>query len=122
MRSFSLPLHEFLAMAESCPITWNRPGKIRPGSIGVPLEAVLLRVVDADGNEVKPGEVGELMVKSPGNTIGYWNNPEATAETLRDGWLCTGISSSKMPKATTGSPGVRRNSSSEAVPTFRRRK
>ncbi len=90
MRSFSLPLHEFLAMAESCPITWNPPGKIRPGSIGVPLEAVLLSVVDAAGKEVIPGEVGELTVKSPGNTIGYWNNPEATAESLREGWLYTG--------------------------------
>ncbi len=90
MRAFSLPLHEFLGMTESAPITWNPPGKIRPGSIGVPLEGVLLRVVDAGGNEVKPGEVGELTVKSPGTTIGYWNNPEATAETLRGGWLYTG--------------------------------
>jgi len=47
-------------------------------------------VVDAGGNEVKLGEVGELIVKCPGNTIGYWNNPEATAETLREGWLYTG--------------------------------
>ena len=90
MRSFSLPLHEFLAMTESAPITWNQPGKIRTGSIGGPLEGVLLRVVDADGNEVQPGEVGELTVKSPGTTIGYWNNPEATAESLRDGWLYSG--------------------------------
>ncbi len=79
MRAFSLPLHEFLAMAESGPTTWNTPGKIRPGSIGVPLEGVLLRVVDADGTEVKLGDVGELIVKSSGTMIGYWNNPEATA-------------------------------------------
>ena len=90
MRAFSLPLHELLGMTEIAPITWNPPGKTRTGSIGVPLEGVLLRVMDADGNEVKPGEVGELMVKCPGNTIGFWNNPEATAETLRDGWLYTG--------------------------------
>ncbi len=89
-RAFSLPLPEFYGMTESAPITWNPPGKIRPGSIGVPFEGVLLRVVDADGNEVQAGEVGELTVRSPGNTIGYWNRPEATAETLRDGWLYTG--------------------------------
>ena len=89
-RAFSLPLHELLGMTEIAPITWNPPGKIRTGSIGVPLEGVLLRVMDADGNEVKPGDVGELIVKSPGNTIGYWNNPEATAEVLREGWLYTG--------------------------------
>ena len=89
-RAFSLPLYEFYGMTESAPITWNPPGKIRPGSIGVPFEGVLLRVVDVEGNEVQPGEVGELTVRSPGNTIGYWNRPEATAETLRDGWLYTG--------------------------------
>ena len=89
-RAFSLPLCEFLGMTESVPITWNPPGKICPGSIGVPLEGVLLRVVNADGNEVKLGDVGELTVKSPGTTTGYWNNPEATAESLRDGWLYTG--------------------------------
>ncbi len=77
-------------MTESAPITWNPPGKIRMGSIGVPLECVLLSVVDVDGNEVKLGDVGELLVKCPANTVGYWNNPEATAETLRDGWLYTG--------------------------------
>ena len=53
-RAFSLPLHEFLGMTEIAPITWNPPGKTRTGSIGVPLEGVLLRVMDADGNEVKP--------------------------------------------------------------------
>ncbi len=90
VRAFSLPLNELLGMTEMLPITWNPPGKMRTGSIGVPLEGVLLRVVDADGNEVKSGEVGELTVKSPGTTIGYWNNPEATAETLREGWLYTG--------------------------------
>ena len=49
-----------------------------------------MRVVDADGKEVKPGDEGELTVKSPATTIGYWNNPEETAESLRDGWLYTG--------------------------------
>ena len=90
VRAFSLPLIEMLGMTEIAGITWNPPGKMRSGSIGVPLEGVLLRVVDVDGNEVKPGGVGELTVKSPGITIGYWNNPEATAEALRDGWLYTG--------------------------------
>lgn len=89
-RAFSLPLHEFLGITEIAPVTWNPPGKMRPGSIGVPSEGVLLRVVDADGNDVKLGDVGELIVKSPGTTIGYWNNPEATAETLREGWFYTG--------------------------------
>ena len=65
-RAFSVPLHEFLGMTESAPTTWNPPGKTRTGSIGVPLEGILLRVVDADGKEVKFGDVGELLVKCPG--------------------------------------------------------
>ncbi|WP_206474093.1 class I adenylate-forming enzyme family protein [Dietzia sp. KRD202] len=48
------------------------------------------RVVDADGNEVAPGEVGELLLRGETLMKGYWNKPEATADTIRDGWLHTG--------------------------------
>lgn len=49
-----------------------------------------MRIVDAEGNEVPVGEVGELTIKSPANMRCYLNQPEATAATLRDGWLHTG--------------------------------
>ncbi|MGI9415048.1 MAG: long-chain-fatty-acid--CoA ligase, partial [Hyphomicrobiales bacterium] len=49
-----------------------------------------VRVVDADGNDVAPGEPGEVLLRGDHNMLGYWNRPEATAETLRDGWLHTG--------------------------------
>ena len=48
------------------------------------------KIIDGSGQPVKPGEVGELCVKGPGVMVCYYNNPEATAETLRDGWLLTG--------------------------------
>lgn len=60
------------------------------GSIGIPNFYIEARVVDDDGREVPAGEIGELVLKGPACTPGYWKNPKATAETIRDGWLHTG--------------------------------
>jgi acyl-CoA synthetase (AMP-forming)/AMP-acid ligase II len=51
---------------------------------------VEIRVVDADGRDVPQGAVGEIVTRSPANMLGYWNRPEETARTIRDGWLHTG--------------------------------
>lgn len=60
------------------------------GAIGIPGYRWECKIVDSDGNEVEQGSVGELCVRGPGLMTCYYNDPEATAETLRDGWLCTG--------------------------------
>lgn len=60
------------------------------GAIGIPGYRWECRIVDEDGNDVKQGDVGELIVKGPGVMTCYYNNPEATAETIKDGWLYTG--------------------------------
>ncbi len=60
------------------------------GAIGIPGYRWKCKIVDQDGQEVKQGEVGELCVKGPGVMTCYYNDPEATAETLKDGWLYTG--------------------------------
>ncbi|MEE2878139.1 MAG: class I adenylate-forming enzyme family protein [Pseudomonadota bacterium] len=62
----------------------------RPDSAGAPPAAVELKIVGPDGNELPAGEVGELWCKSPSNCREYWNRPDATAETFRDGWVVTG--------------------------------
>ena len=60
------------------------------GSIGIPGYRWSCKIVDENGNEVKQGEVGELCVKGPGVMTCYYNDPKATAETLKNGWLYTG--------------------------------
>ncbi len=60
------------------------------GAIGLPGYGWQAKLVDANGNPAPRGEVGELCVKGPGVMVCYYNDPEATAETLVDGWLHTG--------------------------------
>jgi long-chain acyl-CoA synthetase len=62
----------------------------KPDSVGVPVPVCEVRVVDDAGNELREGEVGELWIKGPNVVAGYWNDPEATAETFTDGWLHSG--------------------------------
>ncbi|GAA3563346.1 class I adenylate-forming enzyme family protein [Nonomuraea rosea] len=62
----------------------------KPDSIGLPTAVVDVRVVDPMGAELPPGEVGELCVRGPNVILGYWNKPEATAQTFVGGWLHTG--------------------------------
>ncbi|MDX3103026.1 class I adenylate-forming enzyme family protein, partial [Nonomuraea angiospora] len=64
--------------------------RAKPDSIGLPSPVVDVRVVDPMGAELPPGEVGELCVRGPNVILGYWNKPEATAETFVHGWLHTG--------------------------------
>ena len=62
----------------------------RLASVGTPQSCVELRIADSEGKTLPPGEVGEVIVAGPQVMKGYWRNDQATAETLRDGWLWTG--------------------------------
>ncbi len=62
----------------------------RLASAGRPVVDCEVRIVDKDGNDVAVGEVGEIIIQSEAMTIGYWNLPEETAKTIKDGWLYTG--------------------------------
>lgn len=62
----------------------------KAGSCGLPYMALEARIVDEEGRDVAEGETGELWLKGPGVTKGYWNQPEKTAEAFHDGWFKTG--------------------------------
>lgn len=82
---------EGYGLTEASPVvTLNPPGRSRVGSIGIPLPATELRLVDDTGRECADGEPGELCVAGPQVMKGYWQRPEATADTVVDGWLYTG--------------------------------
>jgi fatty-acyl-CoA synthase len=59
----------------------------RQGPTGKGCSIAEIRVVNDQGEDTPPGEVGEIICRSPANLIGYWNRPEATAEALVEGWL-----------------------------------
>ncbi|SFI78209.1 long-chain-fatty-acid--CoA ligase [Planctomicrobium piriforme] len=85
---------EGYGLSEASPVTHAGPldGRAISGTIGLPLPDTDAKIVDAaTGTEELPlGEVGELIVRGPQVMQGYWNDPEATANAIRDGWLYTG--------------------------------
>ena len=91
-RVFSTQIAEGYGLTESTSsVCLNKSGEgFKPGSIGAAAPGVRMKVVDDDGKELPLGEVGEIVISGNVITRGYWGNPEATAETVRDGWLYTG--------------------------------
>jgi len=85
---------EGFGLTESCPVTHINPfnGNRKIGSIGIPISDTLCRIVSLDDGktDVPVGEIGELLIKGPQIMKGYKDRPDATAETLTDGWLHTG--------------------------------
>ncbi|MEM1104842.1 MAG: class I adenylate-forming enzyme family protein [Pseudomonadota bacterium] len=80
-------------MTETCATSTLNIGEDyvnRPDSAGAPPGAVELKIVDPDGRALPAGEVGELWCKGPMNCKLYWNRPDATAETFKQGWVVTG--------------------------------
>jgi fatty-acyl-CoA synthase len=88
-----LDLIQGYGMTETCGVvTMMEPADAIPkaGSAGKPCLHFAVRLVGADGTDASPGEIGEIWVKGPSTTPGYWRRPEATAGTFAEGWLRTG--------------------------------
>jgi fatty-acyl-CoA synthase len=85
-------IYEFYGLQETGIITSIDPEtkSKKPASVGVPPVGVDMRLVDDGGNDVPRGEVGEVIMRGPAATIGYFKQPDKTAEVLRDGWFHTG--------------------------------
>jgi long-chain acyl-CoA synthetase len=80
-------------LSEASPVTHENPMRhIRIESVGPPIPDTEQKIVDLETGtkELPPGEVGEIIIRGPQIMKGYWKKPEATAETIRDGWLYTG--------------------------------
>lgn len=85
-------LLEGYGLTECSPVVTVNPPQLESykGSIGMPVSSTDIKLCDDDGNEVEPGEPGEMYVKGPQVMRGYLNRPEATDEIIHDGWLATG--------------------------------
>lgn len=89
---FGTTVYEGYGLTEAAPIVTTTAVDRVPhaGSIGPPLPGVDVRLVDVDGADVAVGDPGEIWVRGPNVFTGYWDDPEATARVLQDGWLRTG--------------------------------
>jgi long-chain acyl-CoA synthetase len=88
---FNHPLREAYGSTETGRVTHQPPGRpVRTGSIGLPIDGVDVKIVDDQDREAPIGTAGELAIKTPAAMSGYWQDPAATAEVLRDGWIYSG--------------------------------
>jgi long-chain acyl-CoA synthetase len=90
--AFGVVILEGYGLSETSPVaSFNHPERERkPGSIGTPIEGVQMKVVDEDDEEVRPGEVGEIVIRGHNVMKGYWKRPDATEEVMRGGWFHSG--------------------------------
>lgn len=90
--TFDATLLEGYGLSETSPVvTFNQMDGIRkPGSVGTVVAGAQVRIVDDAGADVELGTVGEIAVAGPYVMKGYWNNAEATAAAIPDGWFRTG--------------------------------
>jgi benzoate-CoA ligase len=88
---FSLEIYDGIGSTEAVHIfITNRPGDVRVGSSGRPVPGYEARVVDDAGNDLPPGEIGNLMLKGDSVAAGYWNKHDQSRRTFQGEWLLTG--------------------------------
>ena len=89
--ALGVPMYQGYGLSEATPvISSNGPKKHTFGSSGMPVRPLELKICDSLGNPLPAGEKGEIVVRGENVMAGYWKNPEATASTVRNGWLYTG--------------------------------
>ena len=91
-KRFGITLYEGDGPTECSPVTCVNPigGVNKPGTVGLPVPDVEMRIFDEAGNEQVDGEIGEIAVRGPSVMQGYWGKPEETREVFLDGWFLTG--------------------------------
>ena len=89
---FDVPILEVYGLTESTGLVTGNPvyGVRKPGSIGINVSGVSVNLVKHKGDSNDAGNEGEIVFKGPNATLGYWNRPELTAATIKNGWVYTG--------------------------------
>ena len=89
--AIGLPMYQGYGLSDATPvISTNGPKRHKFGSSGVLVKPLDLKICDSDGKELPCGEKGEIVIRGENVMAGYWKNPVATSETVKDGWLYTG--------------------------------
>lgn len=89
--AIGVPMYQGYGLSEATPIiSTNSPRHHRFGSSGRLVEPLDLRIVGEDGGDLPAGQKGEIVIRGENVMAGYWRNPKATEETVKDGWLYTG--------------------------------
>lgn len=91
-KKWKIPLSEGYGLSETSPVVSLNPikGKRKPNSVGMPIPGVEVKIAGPEEEELPVGEVGEIIIRGRNVMKGYYNEPQATAETIRGGWLFTG--------------------------------
>lgn len=89
---FNQPIYEGYGLTETSPFaTYNHRNKFVPGSIGMAIDSVEIKIVDTETREDCPPEkLGEIAIRGPNVMLGYWNRPDETKAAIRDGWFYSG--------------------------------
>ena len=89
--AIGMPMFQGYGLSETAPIiSSNAPKKHKLGSSGFLVENIELKICDEHGRELPLGEKGEIIVRGENVMVGYWKNPQATEESIKDGWFYTG--------------------------------
>ena len=89
--ALGIPMFQGYGLSEATPvISTNTPARHKLGSSGILVSPMELKIQDQDGNVLPVGSQGEIVIKGENVMAGYWKNPDATADTIKNGWLYTG--------------------------------
>ncbi|MCB9015097.1 MAG: AMP-binding protein [Lentimicrobiaceae bacterium] len=89
--AIGIPVFQGYGLSEASPVISSNSAKyLKLGTSGKLVGFLELKILDGDGRELPQGETGEIVIKGDNVMKGYWKNPKATDEVLRDGWLFTG--------------------------------
>ena len=89
--ALGMPMFQGYGLSETAPIiSSNAPDNHKLGSSGFLVDPIKLKICDENGKELPQGKKGEIVVKGENVMVGYWKNPKATEESIKDGWFYTG--------------------------------